>query len=204
VLSVIALHLALVAPYEGISFDTLRMITETSEPGEFYWRLKSNGAFSSKSLPLYMRLLTTDLSDVPEELRGPWARMRVLYTFSTLVSLAEGDKSAFVPVGIKYLSDPSEDTRVAACGMLRNIAKPDDIPKLKALVEPDRLGTFDTLIWTVAVIGAIGGEDEVKYLETVLASKHVQNNELAREHVTAAIKELKGRLEAKAKPPDKK
>jgi hypothetical protein len=60
VLSVIALHLALASSYEGISFDTLRMITETSEPGEFYWRLKSSGAFSSKSLPLYMRLLGDD------------------------------------------------------------------------------------------------------------------------------------------------
>jgi hypothetical protein len=204
-LPAICLSVLLVNPYEydGIPLRKLAKIYESY----LYYpvkeeELKTHGAYSAKSLPLYMKLLTTE-PDAQELLPSrTWIKLRI--GACALIPKAAGDKREFVPVGIGLLSHSNPAFRSTARIMLLEIATPDDIPKLKAVIDPDAPKKLDTLVQAAKVLSVIGGKDEVTYLETLLDSKHVKGDKYATEHVAGSLDYLKRLLDEKATPPEKK
>lgn len=189
--------------YQGIA---LQKLAEIYRSGDFYIQqedqLTDDGAYSVKSLPLYMKLLTT--APEAQELLPPatWAVLRG--GACALVPKVPGDKSKFVPAGIDLLSHSDPTLRSCARVMLLDIATADDVPKVKAVIDLDDPKKVDTTTQAAKVLSVIGGMDEVIYLETLLASKQVQGDKFATEHVAGSINYLKRRLEVKVPPPEKK
>ncbi len=189
--------------YHGIPLNKLAEIYRSGDPYPLQQKqLDEYGAYSPMSLPLYMKLLTTEPEAQESLPPATWTTLRV--GACAIIPRVPGDKCMFVPVGITMLSNPNPSLRTWARIMLLDIATADDVPKVKAVIDLDDPKKVDTTVQATKVLSVIGGKDEIKYLETVLESKHVKESRFATEHVAGAIGILKRRLDEKAHPPDKK
>ena len=206
---VLLLTIGLTPNYDGISYQTLCSILELGScvcPGvveDMELQLESRGAYSERSYPLYLKVLTTDENDpsVPDKER--WNRLRFSVP-AGIIPKVKGDKSIFIPHGIRLLTDPNPGMRMDARLMLVEIATAKDIPAVVKVIDRDDPKKAGTAMEAAMVLSAIGGADEVKFLDELSQCKAVQSDKEALRIVTGSRDALKARLEAKAKPSEKK
>jgi HEAT repeat protein len=133
-------------------------------------------------------------------LADPTSNPRLVVQILTNLLEVKADRSRFLPVLRKRLTDPEPGVRLWTIALVGQVGTRDDLPPLVAFLACDHKMTVKM---AASAVAHLGGEAALTALDVWLLTGHLREDQDIRQHVTKRRDELKERLDKQKKQPGK-